>query len=828
MKYLSFFFCFVLLGQLCGADEVPWYNPVYEMRGTVVDEAGNPVPNILISEPGADESEVSAVALTDAEGNFTFTQNLRQPRLLAENADRSLLGTWTRLKATDPFVLKPARTITGTVKDGKGEPIPDALVIAVSNYQKVVKTLTGPGGEFRCQFPADITLQAVLAMKDGDGFDYIWTSEKLPDVNNGPFALTLDGVKPVQFRCLDDSGQPLAGVRIRPGVFRNSNQPEDLRIAEISPCIRTTDADGNAVFDDFPLWQKEAVTFNAHKNGFLYNSIELSPEDFEKVHTVRMRRAVTLRGTLRFPDGTPAPYWRVRVNLAENSDYEIPTDQQGRFEAIVASNRTVHLQAEQLRNIATQLPGLTIEEIDKDWVAAPQLNIATGSDPILVHDITLEKGTRISGHASLGADNKPVPHYLIMIHCLSKEGEKFSRVLSYWQTQIGADSTYEFWAAPGHYELELQCGNRPTRQITVEKGVEQTINLHAEEAKTARKIRGKVIFGDDTNNTVPGALVSYQANDVSRQATPLETDENGHFEITALSEPVYIEILTPDKRFGKMVIVQPTGNDFTVSLELTASVRGKVIDVRSKTPPVGRVVVYSIYILRNDGTILRLFQRETETDENGEYEFQELPTGIVCSVLFPKHHYGEEFSHGSSYIVQNLNLQPGEDRVLRDYTFDSRPSGYSEYYFQLYNAYAGLSWDQDSRLEQRFELLLKRTKRDNKRGVFAVLIRDKLEKKEVETLLQDVYATLFSDDLFALTERFYMMCFLMQPEEGKWHPSDADMAREFVETHKVGTPLPTLVSVAFFDADGNLLGVEPLDHTAAQRKQGLIEMLEKY
>ena len=349
----------------------------------------------------------------------------------------------------------------------------------------------------------------------------------------------------------------------------------------------------------------------------------------------------------------------------------------------------------------------------------------------------------------------------------------------------------------------------------------------AEEA--AKTLRGKAVLADVTN-VISGTSVAYRSYDSSVQ-TELKTDENGEFEIPIKEYPVYVEVMTPDKNFGKVIIVQPTENEFVVPLELTASVHGKIIDSRGNKPSVGRTVIYSVF---NSDDIKRypwIFKRETKTNEKGEYEFCNLPTGVKCEISFPLHYYGEGENQFYTVVAFNLSpeLQPNEEREHREISYDLRPDWNYECYFQMYNVYTMKKYAEQNRFERRFEVLLQRAKRDNK-GVFVILVRDKMKAREDETYetLTNVYRTLFDlDDMFEQTGRFYMMCVAMQPENG---PITPVMAEEFVKSRKIDLPLPALFSFAFFDADGKLRGVEPFDHTVSplKRKQDLIEMLKKY
>jgi hypothetical protein len=349
-----------------------------------------------------------------------------------------------------------------------------------------------------------------------------------------------------------------------------------------------------------------------------------------------------------------------------------------------------------------------------------------------------------------------------------------------------------------------------------------------------KTIRGKVIVGNDENKPVSGVLVSYQASDLAGRCDTddVKTDENGNFEIKALKAPVYIEAVTPDGKFGKVVVIQPPESGFTVSLEPTASIRGQLVDCRSDKPLVGQSVQYSIRIpvsTRNTQSIPS-FLRKVVTNENGEYEFRNLPTGHACHVVLKTHHYGETKLDGGTFIENYLQLESGKESNRGIVPFDARPL--DEYIYQTHNVYIGnYPEDEENRLEQRFDVLLERAKRDGK-GVFAILVRDEPERdyrtNDFEAI-PDIYDMLFEkDDVFAHTERFYMMCVFMQPEADS--PTTTTMAREFVVSHKIAEPLPSLFSFAFFSELGTLRGVESFDHTATpeERKRQLIEMMKKY
>jgi len=352
-----------------------------------------------------------------------------------------------------------------------------------------------------------------------------------------------------------------------------------------------------------------------------------------------------------------------------------------------------------------------------------------------------------------------------------------------------------------------------------------------------RTIRGKVLACNDvscSNSPVPGVTVRAVSTDY-RMNADMKTDENGNFEvIRAKNIPVYVEVVTSDGKFGKIVIVQPNENEIIVALEPTAVIRGKIMDRRSATPPIGRTVTYSVHVPGEQGAFKSAFQREAKTNENGEYEFLNIPTGVECHVELPTYDYGEDRSGGASWIARDIKLLPGVGHALRDYAFSSRPNGSNEYFFQVYNAYSTFESRGKNPVEHRFDVLFERAKQDGK-GVFVIFVRDNVEgegegNKRKE--LMGIYETLFKDDdMFAQTERFYMMCVRMQPKEEQWSRVTASMAIDFAALRKIDTvALPSLFSFAFFDKDGKLCNVESFDHTTptGKQKQDLIEMLKKY
>ena len=83
--------------------------------------------------------------------------------------------------------------------DDKQQPVASAIVIVVSNYQKIAGATTdGDGRSANLSVPADAELSSVIAIKPGVGVDYVlFRGEKEP--TSDPYKLAPDYSQPLEF-----------------------------------------------------------------------------------------------------------------------------------------------------------------------------------------------------------------------------------------------------------------------------------------------------------------------------------------------------------------------------------------------------------------------------------------------------------------------------------------------------------------------------------------------------------------------------------------------------------------------------------------------------
>ena len=308
------------------------------------------------------------------------------------------------------IVLRPARTITGTVVDADGKPAKGVLVAGCNQVTSSEIVTTNEKGEFDFIYPNEMSLQIVYAVQKDTGFDFIPTDE-LPSyygetpkeqIKNGPFHLKLRPVEPFKIRVVDESGNPVAWAQVSPWLIENPVKPKNLmpgndhrshfNTSGMSIFNVKTDADGYAVINSVPQdflkhsvfvafgWNAIAMDGTRRNFGYVHKSWEELTKD-EASSTILLPLLPTVRVSVKLEDGTPVPNATLRLRFHEGSCGSRVTDANG--ETILFDN------ANTLYNIS----------INSDKGAAPAVfnySVGDGTEEKRL-DIVLEKGIRIYG-----------------------------------------------------------------------------------------------------------------------------------------------------------------------------------------------------------------------------------------------------------------------------------------------------------------------------------------------------------------------------------------------------------------------------------------------
>ena len=880
----SVFLPFVYCGLLCFAADLIQAETenTRKIIGFVVDKEDKSVPDAVVRPNRLIREFESLQVVTDANGRFELDRpDQWLDGLLAQTQNGDRMGTVSldgnpengdELKIT----LLPARTITGTVIGTDDEPIADAFVLAVSSHSETVRTRTDTEGRFSFRFPDDTKMSAVVALKIGLGMDYIWTMETPANdeyrlfglegdpsrrkKSDGPFELRLEGIRPVRFKVVDEDGKPVEGIEVGPWYFAKEGRPQDLNIGT-DLYRRVSNAEGVVVFDFFPAWQTLGVTFWAYENRddvkktmrrrFLQSRTHVKPESFDGENEIMLRRAATVRGTVRFPDGRPAVGWQFRAQGNPDQFEQCITDREGRYVVPAVPGSTVNLSVEQPR---TPLG----DKLEKDWACRPRRNIDIGEETVVTEDFVLEKGTKVSGTATAGNDRKPVEQGSILINPLTPEEaeeENPRRVECWWWAPI-KNGRYEFYTVPGDYRLQCQHGKGETKQIKLEPGKELTVDFHVEETRRDKKkiemLRGKIQTADDPPKPVAGAKITCQSFDHDFFETyrrGFQSDENGEFEIPVGSVSVYVQVLTADSKQGILAKVSPKEKNFVLIPKPLATIAGKMVHKDTQQPVAGRRIKCSIRI-QGEGEESRYsmdgFPQIVLTDENGVYRFSDVPTGFDYTVSFIQMPRGEpetgQNHHGGTEGLGIVSPKPGEMTHRGTYEYEQRIDGWNEYDWCFRQSYG--RFVENNSFEARYKILLDRCKRDGKNllVVFAAteIFEGDVVSETYGPLPRKLMILMFDrrGGVFDVADRFYVMG-IPTDARSRYEEPKRNEATGFVKRRGIDAAVLDEMTLCFFDADGKLLGTEPIDGISEYgsddnkpaiefKKDAVIELLKKY
>ena len=183
----------------------PW------IKGVVVDPSGQPVGGAPVSAMRSDRPRST---MTKPDGTFVIAaddSNFRYFALLATADNGARQGIF---RFHDPktgtkgprtlarIVLKPLRTVTVSVVDGRGAPVEGATVVVLDVVFPVAEGRTDARGIVTLSAPADVMTHWIFGYKPGVGFDYFENYLILPS-SWSPLPerveLVLNGARPCAF-----------------------------------------------------------------------------------------------------------------------------------------------------------------------------------------------------------------------------------------------------------------------------------------------------------------------------------------------------------------------------------------------------------------------------------------------------------------------------------------------------------------------------------------------------------------------------------------------------------------------------------------------------
>ena len=605
---------------------------IWSIEGRVVDEQGHPVLGAIVH---AEEEADPAGSKTAPDGSFTLWMGPRlYTRLLLAEADGGArLGLMhfdppRHLGAKDPvrIVVKPARTVMVRIKDAAGAPVPGAAVEAFDTGYQFHAT-TAPGGVVTLRVPADARISGVIGLESGAGFDYFENYRTNPPTPNFDFpplpaeiTLTLDGAQTVRVKVIGPNGQPMPGVVIKPFRPTKPGKITDIVIARGATTGATTDAQGIAVFDWLPK-DVGGVTFfvepprGFHASGYL-RYVRGGPTEL----TTRVQRGARLTGTIRFPDGRPAPQILVIAGLISRGWLArgARTDDEGKYAFDLSPGHP-----------------LMIAVHDETW-AAPSLTSTVLQEGQVQGglDFTLGKGTLIHGRVTDGSDHRPMAGAIVS---LLEEGGPLPKELrtvsaSTFQlnriTYTDAQGRYQFRVGPGRYSLHSSRFDDSGRQtVEVKNEAEVVRDLVAKGSNRESFLKGVVMEKTTTGERPVAGAWTFRWPVRGRH----KTDDEGKFMAERTPGETIIYAYCPNKGLAGFSRILPGDADTVkVVLSPTATVTGRVIDSNGK-PRGGQQV--GVRLSSGSARRFDFPVSAVMTDDQGRFTYKDAPPGSMGEFL---------------------------------------------------------------------------------------------------------------------------------------------------------------------------------------------------
>lgn len=648
----------LFLAATCGQDSSAGERT--PLRGTVVDEQGDPVGNMVVRLLTNQEDRKT---VTDDKGRWQLPipsgrlwrmvviarqdddRNIGYARLDADRlaSDETNAGGTGGDSTADPFgpitlQLGPARIIRGIVRNAQSEPLPNVFVAAVSTFVKVAETQSNADGEFELLVPAEASMTSVCAFHRDHGLDYfLYRQPDAPKDNpftldakhDSPLELILEGILQIKVHVQDEERQPLAGVDVTPWYFEKPRKGGSLN-SGLDEFKSVTDEAGDATIyapenlaKALTIWTRtphyHAPERTIHRPGD-------SGEDGILKYNVVLEKMVTLRGTVLDTEGVPQPRVTVYVRGA-NYSYdsfrsETQTDESGHYEMEVYPNHFYQIVA-----------------ID-DHLASPARTVVIRREQVTTVDFELSPATRVHGRLTMGQSKRPVADQSLQLYHrtdayyklpedkrLPNPQESRRAIAPYIvrTTKTNEQGEFEFVAGPGdYYIIGPRSAERPEFQIAA-GAAEHVANLHASGPERIAT-RGAVVVRGNAQQRVAEAKVQGVSRETGKLRLYATTDEDGKFAAQRGYAPMRVFARSADGALAGFVNIQADDPFVLIPVAPTATASCTLVDAFNK-PVANRRIDYGIRFDYDDETFSWLFGGNITTDAEGRFQMECLVVG---------------------------------------------------------------------------------------------------------------------------------------------------------------------------------------------------------
>jgi Carboxypeptidase regulatory-like domain len=625
------------------------------IKGVVVDVSGKPVLGARVSS----HWKFNPVAVTTkADGTFVLAND--EPRLanlafLATADGGARQGTFRfqdlagskDSRTLVRIVLKPARIVTVTVIDGRGQPVEGAPVCVLDLVFPVADARSDARGVATLRAPADALTHWIIGYKRSVGFDYFENYRSAPPAGYSPpperARLVLDGARNVRIRAVDSADKPVPGVEFVPITILKKGKLFRVNLSTL-PIKVFTDARGVATFDWLPTDIPAGTSFFAASSSYyLPNWPLFEPDKPDVALSARLVRYTRITGKVAHPDGSPAS--GILVEVAGVGDGSTPAS--GRAKTTAEGIYSMELPPEK---------SYMVYVVDNEWAATSLSGIVVREGMAQTGlDLTLERASVIMGRITAGPRSQPPNGLSVMLvehgpavppGTLKNQPNPLSDT-SVRIADTDNDGRYSFRIGPGDYELigPRQSDSEPVReQFKVAGGqqIQKDFVLRRVD-RPSRTLRGLVRARQLDGPLIAGAIVVGEAIGARHPPTQGSADDRGRFELPRPFGRSFVYGRNPKGDLaGYATAGEDDENEVTIVAKPAATVRGRVVDSTGK-PRAGVTVICGMYPHFEAADGPGGAGQTTVTNAEGQFAIPGLLVGATCK-LFAYNHDGSTSS----------------------------------------------------------------------------------------------------------------------------------------------------------------------------------------
>jgi len=434
----------------------------YQIEGTVKNGDGDPIEGAEIKftrqyNPAEREfnyiPSFGIMAVSDDQGKFKFEIEGKKGQELYITASKDGYAPYKGRPFTledsgkscqTEIIMTRGALITGWVKDGEGNAVPDAQV-SVFDKGKRLKAVTDGDGKFELQNASMGKHQLTI---ECDGYAKLKKEVEVGPNENKPVNIELGTASYIKGRVIDSGGNSLEKARL----YLTCKDPR-------YSAYKSTKYDGRFAFDDVP---EGRYTLTVKKEGYctlVMNDVKADDD----ACAVTLKKAVSIKGHV-LDASTGKPVESIRVAPMESQE---------------GSDKYKHIDSGKFSNKdgAFEIQSINPERKYKIFVEAEGYAIAQGPDVTYTgpdQDLTIKlgKGAEINGRVIDAESKKAVPEAVVIV---TAPGQNVDDKLE-WGKDEDFDCSSIITGSLTGLDGNFKCKNVPQgkwRVVATKKGYKQ-------------------------------------------------------------------------------------------------------------------------------------------------------------------------------------------------------------------------------------------------------------------------------------------------------------------------------------------------------------------